>query len=114
MRLRPLALAFCAAFAASPVAWAQMQLTSSSAPSLETLSAGTGRSLTTRGMASGLKLGDEAILHVGVFADIGYDSNVFYSSSQQTSAVMHIAPRLEITNSARDGSIPSGTYYDLY
>jgi len=114
MRLRPLVLAFCVAFAASPVAWAQMQLTSSAPASLETMSAGAGRSLTTRGIASGLKLGDEAILHAGVFADIGYDSNVFYGSSgQETSGVLHVTPRLEITNAERDGSIPSGTYYDL-
>jgi hypothetical protein len=114
MRLRPLALAFCAAFAASPVAWAQMQLTSSAPASLESLSAGAGRSLATRGIASGLKLGDEAILHAGVFADVGYDSNVFYgSANQDTSAVLHVTPRLEITNAERDGSIPTGTYYDL-
>ena len=114
MRLRPLVLAFCAAFAASPVAWAQMQLTSSAPASLETMSSGAGRSLTTRGIASGLKLGDEAILHAGVFADVGYDTNVFYgSSSQEGSGVLHVTPRLEITNAERDGSIPSGTYYDL-
>jgi len=114
MRLRPLALAFCAAFAASPVSWAQMQLTSSAPASLETMSGGAGRSLTTRGIASGLKLGDEAILHAGVFADVGYDTNVFYgSNSQEGSGVLHVMPRLEITNAERDGSIPSGTYYDL-
>jgi hypothetical protein len=49
-----------------------------------------------------------------VFADVGYDSNVFYGSgSQETSAVMHVMPRLEITNAERDGTIPSGTYYNL-
>jgi hypothetical protein len=91
-----------------------MQLTSSAPASLETMASGAGRSLSTRGIASGLKLGDEAILHAGVFADVGYDSNVFYGSSgQQTSAVLHVTPRLEITNAERDGSIPSGTYYDL-
>ncbi len=114
MRLRPLVLAFCTAFAASPVAWAQMALTSSQGPALESMSAGAGRQLVTKGLPSGLKLGDEAILHAGVFADIGYDSNVFYGSSgQETSAVLHVTPRLEITNAERDGSIPSGTYYDL-
>jgi len=92
-----------------------MQLTSSTSNQpLETMSSGAGRSLSTHGIASGLKLGDEAILHAGVFADVGYDSNVFYGSgSQATSAVMHVSPRLEITNAERDGSIPSGTFYDL-
>ena len=91
-----------------------MTLTSSTGPALETMSSGAGRQLVTKGLASGLKLGDEAILHAGVFGDIGYDSNVFYGSgSQETSAVMHIMPRLEITNAERDGSVPTGTYYDL-
>jgi hypothetical protein len=77
------------------------------------MSAGAGRYLSSKGVASGLKLGDEAILHAGVFADVGYDSNVFYSGGQQTSAVLHVSPRLEITNAERDGSVPGGTYYDV-
>ncbi len=114
MRLRPLVLAFCIAFAASPMAWAQAALTSSQGPALESMSTGAGRQLVTKGLPSGLKLGEEAILHAAVLADIGYDSNVFYGSSgQDTSAVLHVTPRLEITNAERDGSIPSGTYYDL-
>jgi hypothetical protein len=117
MRLRPLVLALSLALAASSTAWAQMQLTStaSAGPALETMSMGGGRSLTTRGLASGLKLGEGTILHAGVFADIGWDSNVFYgtSGSDTTSPVLHVTPRLELTNAERDGSIPSGTYYDL-
>jgi hypothetical protein len=115
MRLRPLALAFCAALLASPAAWAQLQLTSTTGPTLESLSIGSGRNLTTKGLASGLKLGDEALLHAGVFADIGYDSNVFYgdTSGAKTAPILHIGPRLDITNAERDGAVPSGTYYDL-
>jgi hypothetical protein len=117
MRLRPLALAFVAAFAASPVAWAQLQLASASGgASLESISSGAGRQLSTKGLATGLKLGDEAILHAALFGDIGYDTNVFYASSQGTkpAAVLHVGPRLEITNAERDGSIPSGTYYNAF
>jgi hypothetical protein len=117
MRLRPLVLAFGVAFAASPAAWAQLQLTSTTGSvSLESMSTGAGRQLTMKGLASGLKLGEAAILHAGLFADIGYDSNVFYSASQGSSdaPVLHITPRLEITNAERDGSIPSGTYYDVF
>jgi hypothetical protein len=117
MRLRPLALAFSIAISASTAARAQMQLTStaSTGPALESLSMGAGRSLTTRGLASGLKVGDGSILHAGLFADLGYDSNVFYttSGSDTTSPVLHITPRLELTNAERDGSVPGGTYYDL-
>lgn len=99
--------------AASPLAWAQTQLTSATAPNLESLSLGQGSSLTTRGLASGLKLGDDAILHAAVTADIGYDSNVFYGTDQQSSAVLHLTPRLSISNAERGGAIPSGTYFDL-
>lgn len=117
MRLRPLVLATSLVLGTGSSAWAQMQLTSSAAPALETMSVGAGRSLTTRGLASGLKLGDGNILHAGVFADVGYDSNVFYGSSstggETPSAVLHITPRLELTNAERDGTVPSGTYYDL-
>jgi hypothetical protein len=117
MRLRPLALAFSLAFGASVPAWAQLQLTSSrsTGPALETLSMGGGRSLSARGLASGLKLGEGTILHAGLFADIGYDSNVFYgtSGSDTTSPVLHVTPHLELTNAERDGSVPGGTYYDV-
>ncbi len=117
MRPRPLVLAFTFAISfailASPLAWAQMQMTSSTGPALESMAAGAGRSLTTRGLASGLKLGEDVILHAGVFADIGYDSNVFYSTDPRAAPVLHVTPRLELTNAERDGSIPSGTYYNL-
>lgn len=115
MRLRPLVLAFTLVLGTSASARAQMQLTSSKGPALETMSVGAGRSLTARGLASGLKLGEGTILHAGVFGDIGYDSNVFYGSSgsDKSSPVYHITPRLEITNAERDGTQPSGTYYDL-
>jgi hypothetical protein len=118
MRLRPLALAFIAAFAVSPVAWAQLQLTSSGGQSLETMSVGAGRSLTFKGLASGLKLGESAILHAGLFADLGYDSNVFYGGNgagqdAKPAPILLITPRLEISNAERNGSIPSGTYYDI-
>jgi hypothetical protein len=92
-----------------------MQLSSSTAPALESMSLGAGRQLATKGLASGLKLSDGATLHAALFADIGYDSNVFYdNTTQKTSPVLHITPRLEITNAERDGTIPSGTYYDVY
>jgi hypothetical protein len=86
--------------------------------SLESLSVGGGRNLSAAGLASGLKLGESAILHVGLLADVGYDTNVFYSASAEgqepkPSAILHVTPRLEIANSERDGSVPSGTYYNL-
>ncbi len=125
MRLRPLALAACLALGVGTSAWAQtptgaapLQLTSSQSATLESLSTGAGLSLTTRGIASGLQLGEGAILHAAIIADMGYDTNVFYSSSSTAQGapgapVLNITPRLELTNTMRDGSTPSGTYYDL-
>jgi hypothetical protein len=112
-------LAAILACAASSEAWAQPQLssTTSSGPALETLSMGGGRSLTTKGLASGLKLGEGMVLHAGLFADVGYDTNVLYTNGTSTdstpSPVLHITPRLELTNAEKDGSVPGGTYYDL-
>jgi hypothetical protein len=72
--------------------------------------------VTTKGVASGLKLGDSAILHAALTADVGYDTNVLYtpSSNAKSAAVLHVGPRLEINNAERDGSKPSGTYYLLF
>ena len=126
MRPRPLVYAFCAcgtALAVSPAAWGQSQsaggsqatLTSATPLTLETLSTGMGRQLTTQGLASGLKLGESAILHAGLFADIGYDTNVLYSNrDSRPAAVLHVGPRLEINNAERDGTRPSGIYYDVF
>lgn len=126
MRPRPLVYAISAlgaALAVSPAAWAQtslagspqLQLTSTSGLTLETLSSGTGRQLTTQGLASGLKLGESAILHAALFADIGYDTNVLYTNQDsRPAAVLHVGPRLSITNAERDGTRPSGIYYDVF
>ena len=102
--------------AVCPSAWAQLQLTSSQGPALESLAAGAGRQLTTKGLASGLKLGENALLHAALMTDIGYDTNVFYapSSEAKPSPVLHVLPKLELTNAERDGSQPRGVYYDLY
>lgn len=118
MRLRPLVYAIgalAATFAVSPAAWGQYQLSSSSAMSLETLSTGMGRQLTMQGLASGLKLGESAILHAGLYADVGYDTNVLYTpdDNQKSAAVLHVGPRLEINNAERDGTRPS-IYYDVF
>jgi hypothetical protein len=93
-----------------------MQLVSSqTALPLDAMAAGAGRQLTMKGLSSGLKLGDEAILHAGLSTSVGYDTNVFYSSSEgsKPAAVLYVSPRLELTNAERDGSIPQGTYYYL-
>src|SRR5512140_1207239 len=114
MRLRPLVIAILAASAVSPTAWAQ--LTTHDGVPLESLSVGLGRQVTSKGLASGLKLGESAMLHASLSADVGYDTNVLYtpSSDAKPAAVLHVSPRLEINNAERDGSRPTGSYYELF
>src|SRR3954467_12622597 len=53
---------------------------------------------------NGLLLSDGALLHAGVTAEGGYDSNVFYDdtpSNKYDSSVLRITPFAEITNTAR-------------
>ena len=112
MTCRPVAIAFATVLAVSSTAWAQAIATPGEVgPSLEMLASGASRGT---GVATGLKLGDEAILHAGVFADIGYDTNVFYSRDQRSSAVLHLLPKLELSNAERDGSVPSLTHYIIF
>ena len=62
----------------------------------------------------GAKLGEGTLLHASLGADIGYDSNVFYESSNPTSAtIAHITPAADISNASRDGSAPDSVYYNL-
>lgn len=63
---------------------------------------------------NGLKLGDGALLHLGVGAEAGYDTNVFYNDSDRVgSTFLRVTPSAEITNTGRAGEIPSGLFYDL-
>jgi len=64
---------------------------------------------------NGLLLSDGAILHAGVTAEGGYDSNVFYDdtpSNKYDASVLRITPFAEITNTARNGEVPSGLFFD--
>lgn len=71
-------------------------------------------SRTPGNVESGLQLSDSALLHVGIGAEAGYDSNVFYSDANaKGSAITRIIPFLELTNAARGGVIPSGVFFDL-
>ncbi len=62
----------------------------------------------------GVQLSDAALLHAGVGAEAGYDSNVFYSpDNAQGSAVLRIVPFLELTNASRTGAAPPELFFDL-
>src|SRR4051794_19101645 len=64
---------------------------------------------------NGLLLSDGALVHAGVTAEGGYDSNVFYDDTpgnKYDSSVLRITPFAEITNTARNGEVPSGLFFD--
>jgi len=68
------------------------------------------------GMANGpfgLKLGEGSLLHASLGADIGYDSNVFYTQTPISATVAHVTPAVDVSNASRDGSAPDAVYYDL-
>jgi len=62
---------------------------------------------------NGLLLSDSALLHLGGTLELGYDSNVFYEQQSPAHALfLRVAPFLELTNTARNGAVPSGLFFD--
>jgi hypothetical protein len=84
--------------------------------------ASTGTSLSMRapaGQETGFKMSPTSLLHVGIGAEGGYDSNVFYGNNNNpqspivASPVLRVIPFVELTNATRTGAVPAGVYYDL-
>jgi hypothetical protein len=71
----------------------------------------------------GVKLSEKSVLHVGVAAEAGYDTNIFYNDNlandpttagtPNSSAVMRVIPSFLITNNGRDGKPQSTLVYSL-
>src|SRR4051812_26290692 len=56
----------------------------------------------TAGEHSGIKLSESSMLHLGISASAGYDSNVFYNDQNKISApILAVTPSLAITNRTR-------------
>ena len=102
----------CLACGATSVAWGQVGMTSVTGPNLESMSYGLS-GINPHNGAIGAKLGEGTLLHAALGADVGYDSNVFYSPTPKSATVAHVTPALDISNAERDGSVPDGVYYDL-
>lgn len=64
---------------------------------------------------TGFRISDSSVLHLGIGAEAGYDSNVFFEPAETATAspILRVTPALQITNATRDGAIPSGVYFDL-
>jgi len=87
-------------------------MTSATGPNLESMSYGLG-GISPRSGPIGARLGESSLLHAALGADVGYDSNVFYSHTPTSATVAHVTPALDLSNGERDGSMPDGAYYDL-
>jgi len=64
----------------------------------------------------GVQLSETSIMHVGVTAEAGYDSNVFYDGqgNERGSAMTRVIPSILITNMRRDGGpAPTSVIYSL-
>jgi hypothetical protein len=111
MKLRLSALLACVACGVTSVAWAQM-MTSATGPNLESMSYGLA-GISPHNGPVGAKLGEGALFHAALGADVGYDSNVFYQQTPTGAAVAHVTPAVDLSNGERDGSMPDGVFYDL-
>lgn len=61
----------------------------------------------------GVRLSDAALLHLGVGAEAGYDTNVFYdnrdNSARAQSAILVVTPFVDLSNSLRQSSAGDGS-----
>ena len=81
--------------------------------SLAARSYGGGPAMGTANGPFGVKLGEGSLLHASLGADVGYDSNVFFSAKPTSATVAHVTPAADISNASRDGTAPDAVYYDL-
>jgi hypothetical protein len=67
----------------------------------------------------GIRLSESALLHLGITAEAGYDTNVFYASDKTPSnqvaqsAVLVVSPFFDISNATRHGGVTQAFTYHL-
>jgi hypothetical protein len=62
---------------------------------------------------TGIQLSDGVLMHVGIGAEAGYDTNVFYQDTDtHSSAIIVVAPYAEVTNASRTGPASNILSYD--
>jgi hypothetical protein len=64
---------------------------------------------------TGIQVSDGVLLHVGVGAEAGYDSNVFYQDSANAlgSGLIRVLPWAELANATRTGPVSKEIVFDL-
>ncbi len=66
------------------------------------------------GQDTGVKVGESTLLHLGVGANAGLDTNVFYNDQARVQApLLQVIPFVQLTNATRGGMVPSGLFFDL-
>jgi hypothetical protein len=59
------------------------------------------------GGTGGVRVGEGVYLRLGILAEAGYDTNVFYNDAIKKDApTLQVTPRAELTNTVRDGQNP--------
>jgi hypothetical protein len=62
---------------------------------------------------TGIQISDGVLLHTGLGVEFGYDSNVFYSHTDQIgSSILRVMPYLELTNATRTGPVSKEVTFD--
>ena len=64
---------------------------------------------------NGILVSDGTLLHGGVSVEAGYDSNIYYNDKGFTtgSPLLRVNPFLDLTNTARNGEVPAGLFFDV-
>jgi hypothetical protein len=106
-RSQTLIFAAAVSLALAPSASAQPSMTSQTG--FESLGAessiSSSPSLPSTANGGGVKVSETSVLHVGVGAAAGYDSNVFYSDQNRISSpIFDVTPYLDLTNESRTGT----------
>jgi hypothetical protein len=62
---------------------------------------------------TGIQVSEGVLLHVGLGAEFGYDTNVFYSHTNQIgSSILRVMPYLDLTNATRTGPVSKELTFD--
>jgi hypothetical protein len=62
---------------------------------------------------TGIQVAEGVLLHVGLGAEFGYDSNVFYSHTNLTgSSILRVMPFLDLSNATRTGPVSKELTFD--
>jgi hypothetical protein len=63
---------------------------------------------------TGIQVSEGALLHVGIGAEAGYDTNVFYDNTDpKASGIIRVLPYAELSNATRTGAVSRQLLFDL-